>query len=125
GRLELSCEMLDAKELVQFTLDEFEAMLRDKELVLQFDAQTPAWIWGDWERLAQVVRNVVGNAIKFTPNGGALQIALVAAEPDIELTFQDTGPGIADNECERVFDKFVQAKGASKAGGTGLGLAIC
>jgi PAS domain S-box-containing protein len=84
----------------------------------------------DPQRIAQVLRNLVSNAIKFTPAGGEVGVHLqasVAGEPAVvRIGVEDTGVGIPEEELERIFEKFVQGTHTrSKAGGTGLGLAIC
>ena len=78
------------------------------------------------ERLAQVIRNLFGNAIKFSPENGVIRVSIEACRDMLVASIQDDGPGIPDEECEAVFDKFVQSKRTKTgAGGTGLGLAIC
>jgi signal transduction histidine kinase len=84
----------------------------------------------DPQRIAQVLRNLVSNAIKFTPAGGEVGVHLqasVAGEPAVvRIGVEDTGVGIPEEELERIFEKFVQGTHTrNKAGGTGLGLAIC
>ncbi|MCU0845967.1 MAG: response regulator, partial [Spirochaetes bacterium] len=82
----------------------------------------------DEGKLRQVLINLVGNAVKFTEEGGiALRIGARGAEKEtIDLLFEveDTGPGIAENEIERVFNAFEQTSTGIRSGGTGLGLAL-
>jgi signal transduction histidine kinase len=97
-----------------------ECRCESEDLEAQFDA----------EKMGQVVRNLVSNAIKFSPDGGLVLVTLAHTEladgvPGLLLSVRDNGPGIPDDELEAVFDKFVQSSRNSKsAGGTGLGLAI-
>src|SRR5262249_11543461 len=80
---------------------------------------------GDEARLTQVLLNLVGNAIKFT-DAGEICISAGARNGNFVVSVSDTGPGIPDEECERIFDKFHQVDSTSTRtkGGTGLGLAI-
>jgi signal transduction histidine kinase len=76
--------------------------------------------------LSQVVRNLINNAIKFSPPGGTIHLGADQSDDEVTLSVRDEGPGIPDDECEAVFGKFVQSKTTqSSPGGTGLGLAIC
>ena len=88
--------------------------------------KNPAWVWADPERLGQILRNLVNNAIKFSPPDTSIELSIDLSDESVLLAVRDYGPGIPDDECETVFDKFVQAKAtATGAGGTGLGLTIC
>jgi signal transduction histidine kinase len=80
---------------------------------------------GDARRLAQVLLNLVGNAIKFTDQGG-VEIRAVQAGDRFEMSVVDSGPGIAPADQARIFDEFQQVDNTStrKKGGTGLGLSI-
>jgi len=83
-------------------------------------------IWGDPERLQQVVWNLVSNAIKFTPEGGRVDVRLECVDSHLELTVRDTGRGIAPEFLPYLFERFRQADPSSTRalGGLGLGLAI-
>ncbi|HET7596558.1 MAG TPA: CHASE domain-containing protein [Burkholderiales bacterium] len=81
---------------------------------------------GDWARLQQVAGNLVSNAIKFTPRGGRVRVALERDAGRVRLVVADTGEGIEPAALGRIFDRFVQADGSTsrRHGGLGLGLAI-
>lgn len=83
-----------------------------------------AVVWGDPNRLRQVVTNLLENAGKFTPRGGAARLAVSAGEHYVQLEVADTGPGIAAEERERVFERFFRGSAGRTAGGTGIGLAV-
>lgn len=78
-------------------------------------------------RIAQVLSNLVDNAIKFTPAGGRVTLSARDAGHDVEFIIGDTGVGIERNELDKIFDRFYQVKNPAipNAGGAGLGLAIC
>jgi signal transduction histidine kinase len=80
---------------------------------------------GDERRLAQVLLNLVGNAIKFT-DAGEIGVAVTMANGAFEVAVSDTGPGIPEAEREKIFEEFHQVDSSStrKKGGTGLGLSI-
>jgi signal transduction histidine kinase len=80
----------------------------------------------DQEQLNQVVRNLLGNALKFSPENSTVEVDVELEESKVRLMISDHGVGIPEEELEQVFSKFVQSsKTNSGAGGTGLGLAIC
>jgi signal transduction histidine kinase len=81
-------------------------------------------VFVDPSRIHQVLTNLLGNAIKFTPSGGAIQLRAVRADRSVRFTVSDTGPGIGPDQLPRVFDRFWQANQADRRG-AGLGLAIC
>lgn len=140
GRMALHPSQTDLSGVLEDAVSEFDALLASHALRVerQVDAETPA-CWVDSKRIGQVVRNLLANAIKFTPDGGLIVICLSRTRmnvgrrlgerldvPAAELIVRDSGPGIPADELEDVFDKFVQSsQNPAAAGGTGLGLAIC
>jgi two-component system sensor histidine kinase GlrK len=80
----------------------------------------------DAERILQALRNLIGNAVKFTPGGGDVTISAQAVEKGLRVSVADTGPGIPKEDLNIIFDKFSQATltSYSKIRGTGMGLAI-
>lgn len=80
----------------------------------------------DPERILQALRNLIGNALKFTPHGGNIIVSAHMIHNGIEVSVTDTGPGIPKEDMDTIFDKFqqVKLKGSGKIKGTGLGLAI-
>lgn len=107
------------------------ARARDLALTLSIDDSVPSWLLGDAARLAQIVDNLLGNAIKFTEQGG-IAVGL-SSQPQAEgvhelhLSVEDSGVGIAPAQQQRIFEAFSQAADPAtrRHGGTGLGLAIC
>ena len=107
------------------------ARARGLALSLSIDASVPSWLLGDAARLAQIVDNLLGNAIKFTEQGG-IAVGL-SSQPQAEgvhelhLSVEDSGVGIAPDQQQRIFEAFSQAADPAtrRHGGTGLGLAIC
>ncbi|HEY2677586.1 MAG TPA: ATP-binding protein [Steroidobacteraceae bacterium] len=97
------------------------AMARSIDLSL--DAPQKVLIRGDREALRTLVRNLVDNAVRYTPIGGSVQVRCRCDEREALLEVADTGPGIAHSDRERVFDRFYRQAKAQESG-TGLGLAI-
>lgn len=83
----------------------------------------PIWLDADPERIAQVVTNLLNNAIRYTPRGGALTVSVATSGNDAVLTVADTGVGLAPGDLDRVFDMFAQVSGPG-SGGLGIGLAL-
>jgi len=78
---------------------------------------------GQPDSLMILLRNLVDNAIKYTPQGGTVDVSVTAQDRNVKVTVEDSGPGIPPAERERVFDRFYRVPG-SDAAGSGLGLAI-
>jgi signal transduction histidine kinase/CheY-like chemotaxis protein len=133
GRLRLESIDFDLGEQLQLAIDlETEAALRKGlELILDIDLAVPACVRGDPVRLRQIVLNLVGNAVKFTPRGEV--VLRVRPEYPVNggtcLRFEvtDTGIGIPETAQASLFQAFVQAESSTtrRFGGSGLGLAIC
>ena len=82
-------------------------------------------VTGDERRIRQVIFNLVSNAVKFTPAGGAVDVRATRADGEVRVAVADTGPGIARDDRERIFEEFQQAEaGIEQRDGTGLGLAL-
>jgi signal transduction histidine kinase len=90
------------------------------DLVAQLDGPLP--VRAAPGRLAQVLDNLLANALEASPDGGSVRLSAVAASPWVELHLRDEGPGLTPEQRERAFDRFWRA--GSGAGGSGLGLAI-
>jgi len=113
------------------TLMAYKAVEKQLEFISAVEPTVPVHLYGDPGRLRQILVNLAGNAIKFTQLGEIFaQVELVSeAEQHVTLCFRirDTGPGIAEEHHQRLFDRFEQEDGSTtrRHGGTGLGLAIC
>jgi PAS domain S-box-containing protein len=125
GKIELAREVLDLCRIVrEVVLDHGDAAQARN---LRFEVELPnepCWVSGDGVRLAQVLGNVVGNALKFSDAGGAVRVAL-ERDPDNgwpTLSVRDQGVGIAGDLLPSIFDAFTQAD--QRHGGLGLGLAV-
>ena len=126
GQLVLAVEEYSVVDMVGTVIAATESLARAKGLALT-SAVAPGLPTGhgDARRLSQVLLNLVGNAIKFTDQGG-IEIRAVQANDRFELSVTDSGPGISPADQARIFDEFQQVDNTStrKKGGTGLGLSI-
>ena len=114
----------DAIESV-FRANAMAAQRHNQELTCHIEDELPL-IAGDRSRLEQVMTNVIGNAIKYTPNGGHIRISAGTAEDRVWMEVSDDGIGIPEKDRSRVFDRFYRVDKARsrESGGTGLGLSI-
>jgi signal transduction histidine kinase len=123
GRLAVSSRRTAVASVIDATMETFAAIAAEKSVTLAHEtARTDLVFWGDPERIAQVLANLVGNAIKFTPAGGTVKMTAVESGFHTRFEVRDTGPGIATQHIPRVFDRFWRADTAGR--GTGLGLYI-
>jgi two-component system, OmpR family, phosphate regulon sensor histidine kinase PhoR len=107
-------------------LDDFEVAAQEKKQQLHLSvAPDAAVILVDPAKLHDIVRNLVENAINYTPEGGVIDISASLDERRYRLMVADTGPGIPAEDLGRVFERFYRVdKSRARPGGTGLGLAI-
>jgi signal transduction histidine kinase len=127
GLLTLDCAPVDLRDVLDCISDEYASLFREKRLELALTiGDRPAMVFGDRDRLTQVVRNLFNNAVKFSPEGGTIDVCIAVTDGAAVFSIRDQGPGIPADEAAAVFEKFVQAKSnRNGTGGTGLGLAIC
>jgi PAS domain S-box-containing protein len=124
GQLSIQREALEVASLLDEVREMFLSKAREKELRFEIEvAEGLAPIHGDRQRILQVLGNLVGNAVKFTPERGRVVVQATAAGREVVFSVQDTGPGIAPEDLPRVFQRFWQATDA-KGVGAGLGLSI-
>ena len=126
GQLTLSLNEYSMGELIQTVFASVESLAAEKQLKLDIvTTHDPMMGRGDEQRIAQVILNLVGNAIKYTDTGEVKVEAYVANEAFV-VSVSDTGPGLNQADQQKIFEEFQQADGSStrKKGGTGLGLSI-
>jgi two-component system OmpR family sensor kinase len=125
GQLSLNRVDLDVSQIVQ-AIGQRLAIVAEKEGVdLQVDAEPMPLVYGDGDRLAQVITNLISNAIKYTPGGGRVRVKTQVNNGGVEIIVSDTGVGLSKEDLPRIFERFYQVdKARSPRRGTGLGLAI-
>jgi DNA-binding response OmpR family regulator/anti-sigma regulatory factor (Ser/Thr protein kinase) len=125
GRMELAIESLRVDHAFGEVVSAVRPLAEKKSQSLGMEAHDGLVVHADATRLRQVLLNLVGNAIKFTPEGGRVTLAARAENGGVRIEVRDTGPGISAEDQQRIFEAFVrlaQAGGAKE--GSGLGLAI-
>jgi CheY-like chemotaxis protein len=127
GKLEVLRVPIDLVEVVRIAFEECRATGEQKKVHLDLRCEAARLhVMGDEQRLVQVVSNLLGNAIKFTPAGGSVTLTLERRGECALITVADTGLGMTPEVMERLFDRFWQADSSRTRdqGGLGLGLAI-
>lgn len=125
GMLTFNFKMVDLSLLIARVVDEVGPLAEAKRITIGRDVGELPALSMDPERMLQVLRNLISNALKFTPRGGVVKIAARCVEKVFVLvSVSDTGPGIPKEHAAAIFDKFRQVPGSGRLPGTGLGLAI-
>ncbi len=130
GRVELDIQPFAVRPFFEDALAMFAGPAEAKKLALELaiDEAVPPFLLADSARLGQILTNLLGNAVKFTDQGVIGITAKFETAPDrLRVAVSDTGPGIAGDKLERLFQRFSQVDGSvsRRHGGTGLGLSIC
>jgi len=125
GKVSLEQKPMDLNEAVAHALASVRAAGKGKQHELRHEG-TPVWVNGDRTRIEQIIINLVGNAITYTPEPGRIQVVVRRQEMEAMLTVRDTGIGIDPDAASRVFELFYQgSKGIHRsAGGLGIGLTV-
>jgi two-component system sensor histidine kinase BaeS len=118
GALRLRCLPLDLSLLVSETVAAYQVPAAEQGVQLE-----------DPERLQRVLRNILDNALRHTPRGGTVRVHAVAASDTVQVSVNDSGPGVPNDELERIFDRFYRGEPSRRreersSAGAGLGLAI-
>jgi signal transduction histidine kinase len=124
GVLSVDPVLVEARALMDDARAQLAYSVENKRLTLDWRSCEPDFeVWADRQRVLQVLGNLVGNAVKFTPPGGRIAVATTASEDEVVISVEDTGPGIPAEDHARLFDRFF--RGSRPSGhGAGLGLAI-
>ncbi len=129
GRMEIKIEKTGLLEAIQDTLGDFDVRCKEKNLFCKWDvpADIPE-VYADKMRLNEIMINLIGNSIKFTPQGGITVTAESIPDDFVKVSIEDTGKGIAPEDMKRLFHKFGRLnysyQTVAESGGTGLGLYI-
>ena len=125
GRLSLKQETIDISQLAEGVVQSLQVLAGNQGIRLESSSEAAPLISGDGDRLAQVLMNLIGNALKFTETGGVVRVVTKSQGQGVTVAIHDTGIGISAEELPRVFERFYQVdKARGPRRGTGLGLAI-
>ncbi len=125
GYLELEVAPVDLRALIESVETRAHERAHNQNIELRLECPDDIGsLAADARRLKQALFNLISNAIKFTPDGGAVTLAAERADAEVRLSVADTGPGIPQEDVERVFGKFERVGGQSGQSGAGLGLAL-
>jgi PAS domain S-box-containing protein len=126
GRIEMSLQDVELQTVFTRSVEAVTGVAEQHGIPLEIEP-TALRVWGDPERLIQVVVNLAGNAVKFSPKGAPVRLEAHPAPPFVEVRVVDRGRGIPAAYRDAVFERFkqVEAGDSRDKGGTGLGLAIC
>jgi signal transduction histidine kinase len=123
GRLELEPQPFDLDVLLEEQVRIFKG--RSERHTMQLDSIGPLVVRADRNRLAQVVANLLANAVKYSPDGGVVEVEAAVRNGNVRVSVRDHGIGISDADRPRIFTKFFRgSKGLGGIGGMGLGLAV-
>jgi heavy metal sensor kinase len=124
GVLKLKCERVDLNALLQSVAELYALGAEEKAVVVEVLPGAGISIAADPTRLRQVVTNLVDNAVKYTPSGGRVSLAVEARENRVLVTVRDTGPGIPAEEQEKIWQRLYRGDHSRSQRGLGLGLAM-
>ena len=124
GQVLLKLETAELEPVIRRSVTSLlpQAAVKEQRLALEVPAGLTALI--DEAMIGRVINNLVQNAVKFSPEGGAIKVTAEPLEDDVQISVIDNGPGIPREDQRRVFERFYKADRARSGGGTGLGLAI-
>jgi len=123
GRLDLKLERVDLSQLIRTTV----ASVQSLSSLHTISVHTPKRLEGDWDegRLGQVVQNLITNAIKYSPEGGRIDVTATTDGRNVTVSVRDQGLGIPPEDLPKLFERFYRVAGTRGLEGSGLGLYIC
>ena len=125
GKMELKLYRFDIVKTLTMWVGDFQLTAERKQIKLHLDVDDLKGsheMIADQEKISRIVFNLLSNALKYTPAGGEIFVSLKDEGANLRLDVRDTGKGISQDEADKIFERFFQAKGA--ASGTGIGLAL-
>jgi two-component system, OmpR family, sensor histidine kinase BaeS len=127
GALAYRKTQLDAVRLLQIAIASFSGRFHSKNMTITVNLPEQAVIFGDPDRLNQLFHNLLENSLRYTNEAGQLEIIALQHEKTLTLHWQDSKPGLSDEQLQRIFERFYRTESSRNraSGGSGLGLAIC
>lgn len=124
GRLELHCENTDLGHITQIVVDHLRPQFDDKHVALGLDIHGALAVCVDTDRITQVLTNIIGNALRYTPDGGRVDVTAGRSKEHVRVTVTDTGHGLRPEDVAQVFERYYRVSSDGAVGGTGIGLTI-
>lgn len=126
GRLTLNKEKVNLKSFLERTTSRFQPQFLDKGVVLKASLpEHPIDVLLDQDKISQVINNLLSNALKFTPEGGSVEIGVKSQDREVQISVRDTGIGISEEDLPFIFERFFRGgNGENGAKGSGIGLTI-
>ncbi|MBV8770940.1 MAG: HAMP domain-containing protein [Deltaproteobacteria bacterium] len=118
-------EPIELRGLTEEVLDSIEPLTASKRLIIATDLRTRANVLGNRDHLRRLLINLVDNAVKFTPEGGKIVLALDSHNGVMKLRIADSGPGINQEDLPFIFERFYRGRDGRSEPGKGLGLSLC
>jgi two-component system sensor histidine kinase BaeS len=127
GALNIQKEQMDLSDLVLQCVDSFRDRLAMRRISVDLQIAEPVNVMADQRRLRQLLFNLLENSCRYVQEGGRVRMVLGQSGKTIGITLEDSGPGLANEQIERLFERFYRVEGgrSRSGGGTGLGLSIC
>lgn len=129
GRVEVTPKIFDINSLIHDVAFEVDAKAKERSINLQFSNNQSPTVFADPDKVHQVLLNLIGNSLKFTPSGGIVTVSTFSDGVMVEVSVKDSGVGISRDDISRLFTKFGRLDNSyvatATSGGTGLGLYIC
>src|SRR5258708_1999201 len=119
GYTELDKTTCPVDDLLSELIDELTPIANQKQIQLHVNQDKSLKVFCDQQKVQQILSNLLGNAIKFTPPGGDVEISVFDKSRVLEFEIKDTGPGISNEQMSHIFDRFWQARKTANLG-TGL-----
>jgi len=124
GQLKLTYEQLNLQTLLSELVAQCQATAVQRGLTLNVDCAGPVELVADGDRVEEMLLNLLGNAMKFTPRGGRVDLRARVEAGQVLVAVADTGIGIPEQDLPSLFDRFVRVEGANRTEGTGIGLSL-
>lgn len=127
GQIKMHFENIDMYKLTEEVFEQFEEKADKKDIRLKIEgSERKVWVYADWQRISQVMTNLISNAIKHSHDGAEVVVSFDSGKKNVTISIQDEGEGIAQEHLSRIFERFyrVDKSRSREKGGTGLGLAI-
>ena len=126
GKVAMALQPIEVQQLLEGPTDLLQGVMREKQLEFQVDCPAKTEIWVDREKMERVLVNLLGNAIKFTPEGGRILVQVVPRKGEVQIDITDTGIGMEPKDLSRIFEEFYRSETAIRQNirGTGLGLSL-